>query len=278
MKSLISVTVLFTLIIFHKSINAMESVCEVLPDPQTPSENIVRCPNESLQLEINKASKRRVRYQLPLGEPPEGGWPVILFLKPGFSDVTFVQDSYNTRIQAVMIKEFLDSGYAVIAPDANFTGIWQTNLLFRYFYKLTTDYRFFKKLFSAIEDEKFGPLNSQRKYALGASQGGYNTSRMAINFPDEFNSLVIISGSYATCRPYINYCHVPRRIDNPHPPTFFIHGGRDEVVTVSSMLNYHDKLYKNGIATGYYVNPDAAHNGWIEGTLERTLRWIRLHP
>lgn len=96
---------------------------------------------------------------------------------------------------------------------------------------------------------------------MGISSGGFMTSRMAVSYAGAFRALVIASGSYATCSAT---CEVP---DLPagHPPTLFLHGDADNVVKLSTMTPYRDKLTAAGHSVETVIRAGAGHEWLPEG-------------
>jgi poly(3-hydroxybutyrate) depolymerase len=238
------------------------------------------CSYKTLSIDSGSAGKRKVVYQIPIGKAPAGGWPVALLYHGSLATVNSF--SYHSDMpfgayhQGKLIKALLDSGYAVVAPNAlTAKDAWQTNAPeYANNYQQSNDYLFFNNLFSAIATGKFGPLNKQRQYAGGMSSGGYNTSRMAVSFPGKFKALAIQSASYATCvgAP----CEVPALPAN-HPPTLFVHGQADWVVPWTSMQSYHDRMLYQGLKTALYSEPSGGHT-WFASSPGQILNWFKQHP
>lgn len=208
---------------------------------------------------------RKVRWQVPEGTPPAGGWPVaFLYQGTNFNDSNhpFVRkagDSFGVIYETRMIREMLDnpSGtgrkYAVIVPEPpNSTVLvefWHTNVVKPY--SASCDQDFFDDFFNEIKSGSYGPqLNMSKRYAFGISSGGYNTSRMAVSFNsgtangNTFKALAVISASYATCSGAV--CFVPGLPTN-HPPTKFYHGTADLIVPIPTMRQYYEQLGAQGI-------------------------------
>ncbi|WP_163833721.1 extracellular medium-chain-length polyhydroxyalkanoate depolymerase [Spartinivicinus ruber] len=235
----------------------------------------VNCSYHSLYIETNAGIKREVKYQLPVGEPPVHGWPVVLIYQGSFFPVEFQRrknDPFGGFYEAMLIKQLLDAGYAVIAPRAAINLAWQTNMLASATpYRLTTDYQFIGRVIEGIEQGSFGPLNNQRKFATGISSGGYNTSRMALSFPGEFRALAIQSASYAACLGPV--CHVPFDLPTDHPPTLFLHGLLDVTVPVWTMKRYYHRLVDSGIYTELWIKPTKGH-AWFEESPAKITEWF----
>ncbi len=239
----------------------------------------ISCSYQSLSLPSSSITTREVKYQLPLGTPPAGGWPVALVYQGSLFPVEFTRNSnapFGGYYELKTIKALLDAGYAVIAPRAPLELAWLTNSAGPATnYPVTTDFTFLTNVFEHIAQGGFGPVNPQRKYATGISSGGYNTSRMAVSFPGEFKALVVHSGSYATCLGPA--CVVPFSLPLDHPPTYFIHGFLDTIVPWWSMDSYYDRLLWRGIETGRYTHISAGHE-WLPQSPQLVLNWFNSHP
>ncbi|PJZ77736.1 extracellular medium-chain-length polyhydroxyalkanoate depolymerase [Leptospira neocaledonica] len=229
------------------------------------------CSYSTKKIEARPGIFRDVRYQVPEGTAPAGGWPVVVMYQGSFFTVQFSRtqgEPFGGYYEVKVIEKMLDNGFAVIAPDAGLDLFWETNL--PTIYELTADYIFLNNLFAAIRNGSFGPINANKKFATGISSGGYNTSRMAVSFPGEFKALAIQSGSYATCSGPI--CIVPTLPSN-HPPTFFMHGFLDAVVPWWTMDLYYDKLRSQGIPTDRYTDYLAGHE-WVSASAGKIYSWF----
>ncbi|MNT58414.1 Poly(3-hydroxyoctanoate) depolymerase precursor [compost metagenome] len=119
----------------------------------------------------------------------------------------------------------------------------------------------------------FGNINMDRLYATGISSGGYHTSRMAVSFPGIFRALAVESASYATCGGPL--CALPKLAKN-HPPTLFLHGEKDLVVPVETMLPYYQELKNSGVDTQAVIDANARHQ-WLDEAPERITHWFLNH-
>lgn len=232
------------------------------------------CSYSSTLIEALPGTFRNVKYQVPEGTPPAGGWPVVVVYQGSFFPVEFTRTEgtpFGGYYELQVIERMLNNGFAVIAPDAAADLFWETNLPgFSIAYELSGDYRYLTNLFAAIRKGTFGPINPNKKFATGVSSGGYNTSRMAVSFPGEFKALAIQSGSYATCGGPL--CIVPTLPAN-HPPTYFLHGWLDIVVPWWTMDLYYEKLRSQGIPTGLYTDYFAGH-GWFSASPDKIYAWF----
>lgn len=230
---------------------------------------------------------RGVRYQVPEGTPPAGGWPVAFYFN-GTSPADmnpFVQNmgaSFGAGYSPQIMRELLDDPagtgkkYAVIAPEPPQAGVflefWNTNAVFPY--SASCDYDFFPDFFAEIKGGNYGAAsqyNMSRRYAYGISSGGYNSSRMAVTFnadrawyqscaewcnKNTWKAIAIISASYASCTGPI--CVVPSLPSN-HPPTKFWQGYGDLIVPKWTADLYYEELQRRGKTTEY-----VAHSGGHE--------------
>lgn len=220
---------------------------------------------------------RSVHVALPSTPPPEGGYPVALFFQGSFfpgeaafwgvDNGAFGQDHLVATVQAL-----LDSGFAVVAPDAlaGGTTFWQTNIApFALFWEGSADDLFMRGLFADLEEERFGPTDATRLFAMGISSGGFMTSRMAVSYPERFLALAVHSGSYATCGAV---CFVPE-MPQTHPPTLFMHGEDDLVVHPPMMRLYRDALDDAGFETETFV-VEGGH-AWLAPSAQEIPRFFR---
>ncbi|NYZ64707.1 plasmid partitioning protein [Endozoicomonas sp. SM1973] len=239
----------------------------------------VECSYKVYAVPVNQHLSREVKYQLPLGKPPKEGWPVVLFFQGNYFPIQFkrsTDDPLGSYYETLAVKRLLDQGFAVLAPKAEAELDWLTNSAGPFTqYELTSDYRFFKNVLSAIKQGTFGPINDNRKYATGMASGGYNTSRMAISFTNEFKALVIHSASYATCTG--TTCSVPQLLPGAHPPTLFVHGFLDTVVPWWTMDQYYVKLQEQNIPTSRVTDYLAGHR-WVPQSPTAMITWFQQYP
>lgn len=237
----------------------------------------ITCSYRSLTLPSSALTQREVKYELPLGQPPAGGWPVAIVYQGSLFPVEFSRTTsapFGGFYELKTIKKLLDNGYAVLAPRAPAELAWLTNaatVVSDNLYHTTTDYTFLTNVLQAIKDGAFGPLNPDRQYATGISSGGYNSSRMAVSFPGEFKALVIHSGSYAECLGPV--CVVPLQLPDDHPPTYFIHGLVDTIVPWSTMDSYYDRLRWEGITSDRHTNTLGGHE-WFPESANLVFNWF----
>jgi poly(3-hydroxybutyrate) depolymerase len=231
------------------------------------------------------AYARVVHYQVPLGTAPAAGWPVVFIFQASYvsASVTFAAssaDSYGLYYQTELVKNLLDAGYAVLAPEALGGGstYWQTNLTVPPYatnWPSSPDDLLIQAMFTEIGKGTFGPLDGASLYATGLSSGGYMTSRMAVSYQGKFKALAIESGSYATC--LSSFCTIPALPSN-HPPTLFLHGGQDTVVVpIATEQAYDTALMTAGIPQDLIDDPNSGHQ-WIPAAPMAVLAWFQKYP
>jgi len=229
---------------------------------------------------------RGVRWQVPEGTPPAGGWPVAFYYNGTTPADTnpFVQNAdadfglgYVPQIFHELLDDPAGTGekYAVIAPEPPQAGLflefWNTNAPF--VYSTTCDYDFFPDFFAEIKTGSYGSASQydmERRYAFGVSSGGYNSSRMAVTFnqarkwyqscdqwcnKDTWRAVAIVSASYATC--VGPACFIPNLPSN-HPATKFWHGTYDLLAPIWAAELYYEELEDDGVISGF-LEHDGGH-------------------
>jgi len=240
--------------------------------------DFISCPYESETFFVNWVQSRDVLYSVPPGKVPKGGFPVVFIFQGSYFPVEFARAKdvpFGGFNEVRLIKNLLDSGFAVIAPRAPGNIAWETNLQTHLgFYHLSGDYQLMGKLFAAIESGEFGPLNAQAMFATGISSGGYQSSRVAVEFPDKFKAIAIQAGSYATFMgPY-----TPKIEPLPenHPPTLFIHGTADKIVPIETTEPYIAALNAKKIENQMIAIPDEGH-AWFTNSPVDITNWFLNH-
>ncbi len=245
---------------------------------------IVQCSykTEVLSIGFPLDSQRSVHWQLPLGEAPTGGWPWVLIFQGSFfsADQAWTAtplSAFGALYLVETIEALLGAGYAVLTPEAAASGttFWNTNVMpWRAAWSSSPDAALMKVLFAAVQAGKFGPLDPKRRFAAGASSGGYMTSRMAIAYPGTFRALAIIAAAYATCAGSL--CLVPS-LPADHPPTLFMHGQLDLVVPQWTAELYKGALDKQGTPTSLISDPLGGHS-WPATGAKAILEFFGEHP
>ncbi|MGQ0621762.1 MAG: extracellular medium-chain-length polyhydroxyalkanoate depolymerase [Panacagrimonas sp.] len=250
----------------------------------------IRCSSKTLTVTGKPGDSRKVEYEVPLGDPPVSGWPVVFIYQPTSAKVKFVRGNspgLNSFNEIRLIRELLNHGFAVIAPPArNSLTAWDTNDLgTATSYVDSHDYVFLSALFAKVSASnlwvadastgRFAGIDPGEMYATGLSSGGYNSSRMAVSFAGMFRGLAIESASYATCSG--SPCRLPARMPPDHPPTLFLHGGNDRIVQLETMEPYEEALRAQGTPTRKVIQADAGHQ-WIDAAPHEVVDWFIGHP
>ncbi len=239
--------------------------------------SICREQNDKLECPFQKTSisGREILYSLPQSENNASKkTPVVLLFQGSATPIEFSRhknDRFHTYYELETIENLLNHGYAVIVPRPTLNLVWDTNLFpWSMNYQSTADYAFMLKILNYISDGSFGNLDAKHIYAAGFSSGGYQSSRMAITFPEQIRAVAIQSASYATCVGFM--CWVGLIPDN-HPPTLFLHGRQDDVVPISTMKKYAQALLKKNIPFSIWVDEHQGHEWSIEAP-QKILNWF----
>lgn len=220
---------------------------------------------------------RPVKFQVPKGVAPPGGWPAVVLFQGSFFPVKFGRPSeqYGLENEARLIELLLQEGFAVIAPRAIVGLGWQTNVLpFSFLYKLTSDYLMMKRLLAAGENGEFGAIDMTNLFATGISSGGYQSSRVGEAFPGKFRALAIHSASYATCLGPL--CNIPEKFSSNHPPTLLISGDADKLVPSQTAVDYYESLKENKIEAKLRIKKGGRHT-WFSSSPGLIVNWFKDH-
>lgn len=197
------------------------------------------------------------------------------------ADVPLSRD-FGIWYQVATVIALVDAGYTVIQPAARrqcgnvCAYAWDSNLGT---WNGSPDQALTNALVAEMQPGRttFGAIDINHVYAMGASSGGYMTSRLAHEYAGgldgngtvistlrPFRAVAIQSGAYQGCLG--NECSIceenlcsntPDPVPNPnHPPTFFLHDVEDRIVPYPTMVVYRDILradFGNG-SPAYTVN------------------------
>jgi poly(3-hydroxybutyrate) depolymerase len=226
---------------------------------------------------------RVVHYQVPVGAAPVSGWPAVVMYQGSFISAAYTfsassAEEYGLYYQTELVKNLLDAGYAVLAPESLEGGdsYWQTNIApYATSWSGCADDLLVKALLADVASGTFGSLDATKLYATGISSGGYMTSRMAVSYPGKFRSLAIESGSYATC--LSSECIIPT-LAATHPPTLLLHGDLDTVIVPeATVTDYVTALTTAGVAEKEIDDAASGHQ-WIPEAPAAVLAWFQQHP
>ncbi len=261
---------------------------EVETDPGSvcaSTETAVRCPYQTTELMtgVTGLVQRDVHHQVPAGDPPAAGWPVVVLYQGSYMPAAlYFQADESTAFgglhQARLTRDLLDAGFAVLAPEAHLDGTtyWDTNIQpYATAWETAPDHYFVLDILEGIAAGTFGELDRSRLYAAGISSGGYMTSRMAEAYPGEFTALAIQSASWCWCGAL--GCLLPDELPADHPPTLFLHGEQDTVVPISQMRPYAEALQGQGTPVEVVADPEVGHQ-WLEAAPVEILAHFQEHP
>jgi dipeptidyl aminopeptidase/acylaminoacyl peptidase len=229
---------------------------------------------------VTTVSGRTVAYASPHGVAPAAGWPAVLYFQGSFvaGDTAFAAvpgAQFGMYQLTLTIKSLLDRGYAVVAPDASGSSVWETNVPpYAQSWSGSSDDVFMEALFAAMASGTLGRIDPARLYAMGISSGGFMTSRMAVSYAGRFRALADHSGSYATCS---TLCNVPTPLPSDHPPILFLRGEQDMLVPGSSVTPYLDALVAEGHEARLVTDPAAGHE-WLAAGVTAIPAWFDAHP
>ena len=111
-------------------------------------------------------------------------------------------------------------------------------------------------------------LDRDRIYLTGLSRGGYGAWRLALENPDRFAALLVVSG--AAPAPYASWLG--------DLPTWVFHGAKDPVIPVSESQRMVDAIKTRGGNVRLTVYPDASHDAWTETYANPEIyQWLLRH-
>ncbi|MCA9655198.1 MAG: plasmid partitioning protein [Myxococcales bacterium] len=257
------------------------SVCDV-------GATYIDCEAESIFLDVD-GEDREVLYRVPPGSAPAGGWPVVIALHGtndpagkffDWSYFSFVDQAFGGYYETKTTQGLLDAGFAVLAPKARVRAgsiYWDTNIPpYASDWESSPDAALFEQLFDEIDMGTFGPLDSSRKYAMGLSSGGYQASRLAVEYPEEIQAIALQSASYATCISSFPCSVSAQDVPDDHPPTLLMAGYWDGIVPLYTIEPYAEALDDDGTEVVLEVVGYASHQ-WTSYSPGWVLSWFQTH-
>lgn len=246
------------------------------------------CNPTSTTLGVGGVS-REVLWKTPAGTPPPGGWPVVLAFHgtndpaSKFFDYWYwsaIDNAYGGYYQTKTVQALLDAGFAVLAPKAQVrlgSIYWDTNIPpYATNWDSAPDGALVERLFDEIEAGTFGPLDPERKYAMGLSSGGYMASRLAVEYPGEIQAIALQSASYATCISSLPCTVTTNDLPEEHAATLLMAGYWDGIVPLYTITEYADALEDNGTPAELKVVGSASHQ-WTSSSPGWVLAWFQGH-
>ncbi len=223
--------------------------------------------------------ERDIYFSAPSSRPPSEGYPVVMLFQGAFVAAGTFWDAprlapRGMAHQVELTRELLEAGFLVLTPETLGEGLtaWNTNLpQWVDDWDSSPDALLMEAIFACLEEGLFGPVDLSRVHAGGISSGGYMTSRLAIRWPERLASVVVASGSYATCAGGL--CDVPETLDPAHPTTLFLHGALDLIVPRATMEDYADALELAGVEVEKEIAWAGGH-GWRSDAPRHIRKWV----
>eukprot|EP00756_Hemistasia_phaeocysticola_P010042 Hpha_TRINITY_DN14982_c4_g4::TRINITY_DN14982_c4_g4_i1::g.143354::m.143354 len=257
-------------------------------------------------VEVHWVGDRPVYYQTPLGTPPAGGWPVMLYFHAwysgGINDWAANYPNNPGRDGGVYWeietkKALLDMGVAWVSPDATRRGNpcpnnrncwWETNdapynVQDLGVWTRSHDAAFLEQLFGEMQGGGFGAkLDLTHMHTGGYSSGGFMASRTAFNYTGMFKSHFNLAASLYYCcgcggstcpEAWLDSAELAAKVKT-HPPTIFLHGAADACVSPVESAMYHRRLQAAGIDTKY-VSPSGQGHHWFPDSAKEVADWVQ---
>ncbi|RIH90034.1 Poly(3-hydroxyoctanoate) depolymerase [Meiothermus luteus] len=191
---------------------------------------------------------------LPQGEPPEGGWSLVLFLHG--SGERGGDGKKQTRVGLGPAIQENPEGWpaVVLMPQCPKGEWWRGEVLQKAC-----------ELLNRVEAQY--RTNPRRVYLTGLSMGGYGCWNLACLYPERFAAVAPICGA---ADPF----WVWQRLSKV--PIWNFHGAADEVVPVSFSRALADALAKAGNTQAHFTEyPTEKHNVWDRVYRDPTfVRWL----
>lgn len=240
---------------------------------------VLACPFMTLTLTPDPLyGPRKIHWQVPLGQPPSGGWPAAILFQGSLLSAAGGWDSapgelYGMQYQTLLIQALLDAGFAVLTPETRFDGstYWDSNVSpWNIAWTSSPDHALMLAMFEAVDQGSFGPLNGRDMRAVGISSGGYMASRAGLTYTERIRAIAVQSASYATCGG--SFCYVPA-LDKTHPPTLLLHGELDPIVPAWTMRLYEAELKRAAIPHRVVTDPLVGH-AWLPAAPVEVVDWF----
>lgn len=196
---------------------------------------------DSFSRPITKTVTAGYALYLPDGYDPKAKkrWPMVLFLHgmgdrgPDLSKLT--ESQWSPLAHAKQTKGF---PFIVAAPQCpGGDSRWTSDIPIALLDELLHKYR----------------IDPDRVYLTGVSMGGAGSWRLALDYPNRFAALAVVSGS--------GYPDEAEKV--AHTPIRVYHGGVDKVVPIQKAQDMVDAVKSKGSKTvEMIVYPDMGHEAW----------------
>ncbi|GAB5558964.1 MAG: prolyl oligopeptidase family serine peptidase [Synoicihabitans sp.] len=203
-----------------------------------------------------RANQTAERLTLSTGEtvrfwqytPPdqEGALPLLLFLHGGGESGDNLE-VVKKHGPPALIEQGKSFPAIVLSPQLDDRrGFWDEDLLAR-----------FLTAFAAKNN-----VDSTRVYLTGLSRGAYGALRLAMENPERFAGIVVISG--AAPAPYARWLG--------DTPVRLFHGEDDQAIPVAESTRIFEALQRAGADAELTIYPDIGHDAWTQ-TYANPLVW-----
>jgi len=199
--------------------------------------------NEKICQMTETVSGHQLLYllQTPAGEPPEGGWPVLLFLH-GYGECGDDIEKVKVHGPPKLTDKFEQlTNCVIVSPQCPKNSWWRVSAL------------------KALMDEVIASrtdINPDRRYVTGLSMGGYGIWSYLSHYPDDFVAAVPICGGGDPLRLPKN--NPPEKVGienefNPEGlklaksiPIWTFHGSEDSAVPIAESEQLVELLHGAG--------------------------------
>lgn len=194
-------------------LSALSAGCE----PATPTPIVIIAQDQNYSATIEVGSEERTYFvHLPSTTKPSQPWPVLLFFHGYHYPPEPMRDETKTDALAD------EQGFVAVYPLGH-NEMWQSDEFISILYQ-THDIEFV----SAVIDEILNdlPVDPSRIYAVGFSNGGFFSNRLACELSDRIAAFGSVAGTMSDALHWL-----PEPCNPPAPvPIVFIHGTEDDRV------------------------------------------------
>lgn len=199
------------------------------------------------------ADRTALAYLLhvPGGEPPEAGWPLLLFLH-GAGERGEDVERVAVYGPPMRIEAGEDLPFVVVSPQCP-SGHWWSRLVPELL-----------DLLDAVQERL--PIDPERVCLTGLSMGGEGVWELAAAAPERFAALAPVCG---VTRPTQADRHA-------RVPTWVFHGVEDDVVDVGYSERMVRALQERGASPRVTLYPGVGHDSWTDAYAPDTglLPWL----
>lgn len=208
------------------------------------------------------------RLFVPDGDPPESGWPVILFLHGAGERGRDGRRPVRVGLGPAVRRDPARFPCVIVYPQCPSNDWWMTDAMQQ------------RALASLAKARSEVPLDPLRHYVVGISMGGAGAIRLAATHAGLFAALVSVCGfveppittTALKARPSLVEDVASRLAGTP---SWFFHGEADPVVPVEATRELVARLHMLGAEARYTEYPRVRHNSWDRAFAEPELMpWL----